>query len=88
MTDQQEIDLGTMPAAPAPSVHDLECGCRVEVDPDGPTWAMVQCPRHAAESVQVEERIGRAMELDVLVAEAAGGKRVKRIMPADPYRKP
>lgn len=92
MTEQQWIKLveSSTPPERAPVRQDIECGCRVEVDPDGPVWSIVQCPRHAAESAQVEERIGRALdyELDVLVAATCQGRRVKRIMPADPFRKP
>lgn len=66
--------------------RDLACGCREELDPDWDAWVIVeQCAAHAAESAAIEPRLRRVLdaEVDHAVYEAAGGRRVERIMPRD-----
>lgn len=68
--------------------RDLECGCRVEVDPDGPLWVLAMCTEHANLASKLDINLPRLLdhELDVYVAQFSSGRRVKRIRPADPHR--
>lgn len=66
--------------------RDLACGCLEELDPDWDAWVISdQCAAHAAGSSAVEPQLRRVLdaELDQAVYEAAGGRRVDRIMPRD-----
>lgn len=70
--------------------RDLECGCREVYDASFEAWAVLDlCVMHAGFTAKVDANLPRILdlELDALVYEAAGGKRVNRLMPADPYRK-
>jgi hypothetical protein len=65
------------------------CGCSEAYDPELDGWVMVeQCQEHASQSKSAEYSVGRLLdhELDASVHEAAGGKRVNRIYPADHTR--
>lgn len=66
--------------------RDLACGCREELILDWDAWVIVeQCSAHSAESSAIEPQLQRVLdaELDQAVYEAAGGRRVERIMPRD-----
>lgn len=66
--------------------RDLDCGCREELEPDWDAWVIVeQCAAHANVTAKVERNMQRLtdIELDHAVYEAAGGRRVERIMPRD-----
>lgn len=70
--------------------RDLECGCREVYDASFDAWAVLDlCIMHAGFTAKIDANLPRILdhELDALVYEVAGGKRVTRIMPADPYRK-
>lgn len=73
MSEQQSLALPADPVA-KPTHHDLGCGCRVEMDPDGPVWLTAPCFKHADASMQLEDRVCRLLdaELDEQVRELAG----------------
>lgn len=68
----------------------LECGCREVYDASFEAWAVLElCTMHAGFTAKADAVMPRILdhELDAMVYDAAGGHRVSRIMPADPYRK-
>jgi hypothetical protein len=81
----QSLDLPGDPVA-KPTHHDLDCGCRVEMDPDGPIWLTAPCAEHTADRSDGLMRI-MGLELDALVHEACSGRKLEpRHRPKDPYR--
>lgn len=67
-----------------------DCGCRYNVCDDSCTIDPAdQCVDCRSRSEVAEERLRAVLdnELDIYVYNHAGGKRVQRIVPADPYRK-
>lgn len=84
---QTELEHMETTGAPAPApatVAEMACGCQVE-GVDGPPYMARQCAEHAIASTEMEQQLELRLgyELDVYVHEAAGGKRVTRIRPAD-----
>lgn len=88
MSEQQSLALaGCTPAKPAH--HDLECGCAIVADPDGPIWVVKPCPDHLSQSEAGSHKMMRLMgeELDDLIRLALGGKPVgPRLRPKDQFR--
>lgn len=88
MSEQQSLALAGGAVA-KPTDHDLECGCRITVDPDGPMWVVKPCADHLAASEATSHRAMRVMgeELDELVKHALTGKPLgPRIRPKDQFR--
>lgn len=66
-----------------------ECACRWDESDEARVIASSdQCHDHREESDHVEMRYAKAMdyELDDMVIAVAGGRRVRSIVPADPYK--
>lgn len=78
-----QTELEHMETAPV-AVAEMACGCQVEGG-DGPPYMARQCAEHAIASTELEQQIEQRLdyELDVYVHNAAGGKRVTGIRPAD-----
>lgn len=88
MSEQQSLAL-TGGAVAKPAHHDLECGCRIVIDPDGPAWVIKPCAEHLAQSEATSHRLMRLMgeELDDLVKHALTGKALEpRLRPKDAFR--
>lgn len=88
MMEQQFLALPADPVA-KPTYHELGCGCRVELDPDGPAWVPKPCAEHLAQSEATSHRLMRLMgaELDDLVKHSLTGKPLEpRLRPKDPHR--
>lgn len=88
MTDQIEMAVGEAQPEQVAHAHML-CGCRHTITPDSCyITAEDQCEECRFVSGNIEEKVGHHLdyELDHYVQAAAGGKRVQRIGPADPFK--